>query len=154
MHFRHVWGPFAFEKGWEPMKPLEETTSKMNPGTGTRREAARKELMEMHLFDTEADEEKALCGEDSSPIELMSVGYYLEERLFGRPVGTVCERCKTLAIPLATVILEDMAEDFEDEGRLGDAEDCRDLLNTLARETGWIAGRTGDRPCVGLFFAL
>ena len=76
MHFRHVWGPFAFEKGWEPMRVAEDTTSKLNPITGTRREAARKELIEMHLFDTEADEEKALYGEDSLPIELMSVGYY------------------------------------------------------------------------------
>lgn len=91
----------------------------------------RNEVMEMHLFDSEAAEEKALCGEDSSSIERMSVGYYLEERLCGRPVGAVCERCKTLAMPLAEDIIEEMAQDLEDEGRLGDAEDCRGLLNRL-----------------------
>ena len=64
------------------------------------------------------------------------MGYYLEERLCGRPVGKVCQDCKALAMPLAKVILEDMAQDIEDEGRLGNAEDCRELLNRLARETG------------------
>ena len=44
--------------------------------------------------------------------------------------------CKALAMPLVKVILEDMAQDLEDEGRLGDAEDCHELLNGLARETG------------------
>ena len=93
-------------------------------------------MFELHLLDENAAEEQALCGEDSSPVERMSVGYYLEERLCGRPVGTVCQDCKALAMPLAKVILEGMAEDLEDEGRLGDAEDCRELLNRLARETG------------------
>ena len=94
------------------------------------------EVKEMHLFDSDAAEEKSLCGEESSSIERMSVEYYLEERLCGRPVGTVCERCKTLAMPLAEVVIIDKALELEDEGRLGDAEDCRELLNRLARETG------------------
>ena len=97
-------------------------------------------MFELHLFDENAAEEKALCGEDSSSIEGMSVGYYLEERLCRRPVGTVCQDCKALAMPLAKVILEGMAEDLEDEGRLSDAEDCRELLNRLARETGLARG--------------
>ena len=94
----------------------------------------------MHLFDPHAAEEKALCREDSSSIERMSVDYYLEERLCGRPVGTVCERCKALAMPFAEVIIEDMAQDLEDEGRLGDAEDCRELLKRLVRESGMDRG--------------
>ncbi len=94
--------------------------------------------MEMHLYDAEAAEEKALCGEDSSSIDRMSVGYYLEECLYGRPDWTVCDRCKVLAMPLAEVIIEEMAEDLEDEGRLGDAEDCRELLDRLAREMALI----------------
>ena len=89
----------------------------------------------MHLFNAEADEEKVRCTEGSSSIERMSVRYYLEERLCGRPAGPVCERCKGLAMPLAEVIIEEMAENLEDEGRLGDAEDCRELLNRLVRET-------------------
>ena len=44
--------------------------------------------------------------------------------------------CKAQAMPLAEAIIEDMAQDLEDEGRLGDAEDCRELLDRLARETG------------------
>ena len=95
----------------------------------------------MHLFDANAAREKALCRKDSSSIERMSVGYYLEERLCGHPVGTVCQDCKTLAMPLAEAIIEDMAQALEYEGRLGDAEDCRELLNRLARESG--LGRTG-----------
>ena len=39
-------------------------------------------------------------------------------------------------MPLADVIIEDMAQNLEDEGRLGDAEDCRLLAVRLARETG------------------
>ena len=109
---------------------------KMNPGTGRRLEAVRNEVSESHLFYAEAPEEKALCGGYSSAVERMSVGYYLEERLRGCPVGTVCERCKALAVPLAKVGIEDMAQDLEHEGRSGDAEDCRELLIRLARETG------------------
>ncbi len=90
----------------------------------------------MHLFDAEAREEEALCKKDSPSIERMSVGYYLEERLCGLPVGTVCEDCKSLGIPLAEAIIEDMAQALEEEGRLGDAEDCRELLNRLAKESG------------------
>ncbi len=66
----------------------------------------------------------------------MSVGYYLEERLRGRPVGTVCQDCKVLAMPLAEDILEDMAEDLEEDGLPGDAENCRELLKRLVRESG------------------
>lgn len=96
----------------------------------------RNEVMEMHLFDAEAAEEQALCGKHITDTERISVGYYLEECLRGHPVGTVCERCKALAVPLAEDIMEEMAQDFEDEGRLGDAEDCRGLLNRLVRRRG------------------
>ena len=122
------------------MRVADDNTLKMNPGTGRRHEAAKNEVIEMHLFDSEAAKENALCEEDSSPIERMSVGYYLEERLRGCPVGTVCDRCTVLAMPLAEVIIKDLAEDLEDDRRLGDAEDCRELLNRLARETGLARG--------------
>lgn len=118
------------------MTVADEYTLKIIPRIGRRHEAVRYEVMEMHLFDAEATEEKPLCGEDSSPVEQMSVDYYLEELLCGLPVGTVCDKCKALAMPLVEAIIEDMAGDLEDEGRLGDAEDCRELLNTLAREMG------------------
>ncbi len=118
------------------MRVADYNTLKTNPRTGRRHEAVRNEVMKMHLFDAEAREEAALCREDSSSIERMSVGYYLEEHLRGLPVGTVCQDCKTLAMPFAEAIIEDMAEDLEEEGRLGDAEDCREVLNRLVRESG------------------
>ena len=113
-----------------------DNTLEMNPRTERRLKAVRNEIFESHLFYSATTEEKALCGKDSSPVERMSVGYYLEERLCGRPVGTVCQDCKALAMPLAEDILEDMAEDLEEDGLPGDAEDCRELLKRLVRESG------------------
>ena len=43
----------------------------------------RYEVREMHLFDTDAREEKALCGVDTSADELRGVDGYLEDRLYG-----------------------------------------------------------------------
>ncbi len=94
------------------------------------------QVLEIHLFDTEAVEEMALCGEDSSPDERMGVAYYLEMRKELLGVGTVCQGCKVLAMPLAEVISEERAEELEDEGLSDDAEDFRALPNKLARETG------------------
>ena len=114
------------------MRVPDDDTLKMKPGTGRRHEAVRTEVLEMHLFDARAPEEKALCGEDSSSIERRSVDYYLEDRLRGQSVGTVCERCKALAVPLAEIIVRHLeAEDPVDE-----AEDYRDQVGRLARETG------------------
>ena len=70
----------------------------------------------------------------------MNVDCYLEERLCGRPVGTACNTCKALAMPLAEVIIEDMAEGLEEEGRLSAAEGRREQLNRLTRETGLALG--------------
>ena len=91
--------------------------------------------MEMHLSDTNAVVPKALCGAETSH-DLRDLKGYLEDRLYGVPVGAVCQDCKVLAMPLAEDILEDMAEDLEDEARLGEAEDCCKLAYTLAREMG------------------
>ena len=118
------------------MRVADDRMLETRPGTGRRHEAVRNEVSESHLFNAEASEEKALCGGYSSTVERMSVGYYLKGRLRGCPVGTVCERCKALAMPLAKVGIEDMAQNLEDEGRFGDAKDCRELLRRLARETG------------------
>ncbi len=53
----------------------------------------------------------------------------------GFGVGTVGERCKALSMPLAEIIIEDMAQNLEDERLLNDAEDWRQLAGRLARET-------------------
>ena len=67
------------------MRVQDDDTLNLNPGARRKYEAVRNEVMEMHLFDAEAAEEEALCGEDSLSIVRMSVGYYLEARRRGRP---------------------------------------------------------------------
>ena len=96
------------------MRVLDDRMLETRPGTGRRHEAVRNEMFESHLFDSEAAEENALCRGGSSPVERMSVGYYLKERLCGRPVGTVCESCKKLAVPL-------IVRDLEAEGPVEEA---------------------------------
>ena len=61
--------------------------------------------------------------------------YYLEQRKDGFGVGTVCHQCKVLAIPLASVIIEDAMEEHEAKGRFDLVQDYRELAQTLARET-------------------
>ena len=58
----------------------------------------RYEMETMHLFDTQADEEKALCGANVPADDLTGVDDYVERRKDGLPVGTVCERCKSPAV--------------------------------------------------------
>ncbi len=90
------------------------------------------EVMETHLFDANANVERALGGEETSANDRMSVDYYLERRKDGLEVGTVCERCKALAAPFAM----SLARDLEAEGRLDEADEYRRLADTLLRETG------------------
>ena len=92
----------------------------------------RYEVREMHLFDTNAREEKALCGVDTPADELRGLDGYLQDRLHGVPVGTVCERCKSVAAPFAV----NRIRDLEAEGLLDKAEEYRQLADTLLRETG------------------
>ena len=110
-------------------------TLKMTPEIGRRNEAVRNEVIEMHLSDTNAVVAEALCGVASS-YDLRDLKGYLVDLLQGAPVGAICQMCKALGMPLAEEILEDIAQNLEDEGRLGDAEDCRGLADRLARETG------------------
>ena len=92
----------------------------------------RNEVTERHLFDTEADEEKPLCGADNSESELIATPYYLEDRLHGRPVGAVCEGCKVEVVSLALRF----SRDLEAEGMVDEAEEFRRLAETLLKETG------------------
>ena len=62
----------------------------------------------------------------------MSVDYYLERRKDGLEVGTVCEACKALAVPFAM----SLTRDLEAEGWLDEADEHRQLADTLLRETG------------------
>ena len=100
-----------------------------------RYEAMRDELQEMHLFDEDADEEKALCGAETSH-NVRSVKYYLEDRVHGLRVRSTCQECKVLAMPLAEEIIEAKVEEHEAAGRFDLAEDYQELGENLARETG------------------
>ena len=92
----------------------------------------RRNVIEMHLVDRNARRERALCGADTSDDERMGVACYLEMRKDGFGVGTVCEGCKARAIPFAV----DLAQDLETDGLLDEAEEYRQLVRTLSRETG------------------
>ena len=94
----------------------------------------RYEVMEMHLFEADAADAKALCGADTSD-EMWSVSGYLEYSVYGLSVGNVCPACKALAVPLAEDMIEDIVENLEAEGRRDTAEDYRKLAHRLARET-------------------
>ena len=90
------------------------------------------EVTEMHLFDTDAREEKALCGADTSADDRIGVDYYLGRRKDDLEVGTVCEGCKAQTVPFAV----NRSRDKEAEGRLDEADEYRQLADTLVRETG------------------
>ena len=109
------------------MKNREDRTLKATPETNSRYEST-----EFHLFGTDATEEKALCGADTSADYRRGVGGYLEDRLYGSSVGTVCEGCKALAAPFAVKRIRGM----EAEGLLDEAEEYRQIADTLLRETG------------------
>ncbi len=95
---------------------------------GTR----RLQMIEMHLFDDDAPEEKALCGADASDDYIRSAMCYLEDRFRGSDVGAVCEGCKGLAIPFAA----NLAQDLEAGELLASAAEYREVVETLLRETG------------------
>ena len=70
----------------------------------------------MHLFDTQADEEKAICGAEVHIDHITGMEEYLERRKDELPVGTVCEPCKVHAVPLVEsriLTLEADAEEFQ-----------------------------------------
>ena len=98
----------------------------------------RCEVREMHLFDTDATEEEALCGAETSADDRRGVNGYLEDRLDGNWIGTVCEGCKSVAAPFAV----NRSRDLEAGDPLDKAEEYRQLAETLLRETG--LGRFSD----------
>ena len=68
-------------KGEQPMSPEEHRGLEAKPETDGRRE-----VIEMHLFDDDAAEEKALCEADTSDDNRRSVKFYLEGP-FAWPLG-------------------------------------------------------------------
>ena len=94
-------------------------------------EGRRRDLYEIHLVDRNELEESPLCGAEAGDDERLGVVYYLEERQAESEVGTVCEECKGRSVPFAV----DIARDLEAEGLLGEAEEYRELVGKLLRET-------------------
>lgn len=99
------------------------------------------EMFEMHLFHEDAAEEQALCGRDTASTERRGVMGYLEDRLYGNRVGTVCQRCKDRAAPFTRKIIDDL----EADERMEEADEYRLLADTLAKERG-----PGRRPGLGV----
>ena len=91
----------------------------------------RREVIEMHLFDDVAAEEKALCEADTSHDTRRSAMCYLEDRLHG---ASGRRRLREVQGPGDTVRREG-AQDLEAEGLLDEAEEYRQLAETLLRET-------------------
>ena len=123
----------------------------------------RHEKMEMHLFDKNDSEEEALCKDRVHVHDLLTVQHYMESRMDGVPVGTVCERCKALAVPFAANHCQELevyaknfrakAErqrerdairyrnssqeaDLEADQLVDEATEYRRLVDRLAKQTG------------------
>ena len=120
-------------------------------------------LAEMHLFDSDARDEEALCKAEVSIHDLNAVQDYLDRRRHGLSVPTVCEPCKVPAVRWAenhrlkleadTGVYLAKAEnlrkrdavryrksveeaEMEADRLLHEAEEYRRLADRLARETG------------------
>ena len=52
--------------------------------------------------------------------------------MYGLSVGTLCEGCKAQAVPFAA----NLTRDLEADGLVDEAEEHRQLADTLLRETG------------------
>lgn len=88
-------------------------------------------MIEIHLFDQHAREEKALCGADVSVHDLTTVQGYLERRRHDLSLPAVCNRCKEPAIQFARI----RSAELEADGMTDEAEDFHRLADTLSRET-------------------
>ena len=110
------------------VKTTDDRSFEMSPETNRRHQ-----VMEMHPVNRREGDERPPCGAQVSDDERVDVEDYLEGRKDGIDVGTVCEKCKAHAVSFAVI----EARDLEDEGLLDEAEEYRQLAETLVRETGW-----------------
>ena len=107
-------------------------TQKATMETEGRFQLTRHEVFEMHLFDEGAEEELVFCGKCTDETERRGVGGYLEDRLDGNRVGTVCQDCKDRTAPFTRRIIDDLEADV----RMEEANEYRLLADTLAKERG------------------
>ena len=68
----------------------------------------------MHLMDTEAEEEEALCKGRVSVHDLTGVDDYLVRRANSLPLSAICEPCKALAVQWAAYRLLKLEADAGD----------------------------------------
>ena len=131
------------------MKTTDDKGVEATPKTNRRYEMAT-----MHLFDTEAREEKPLCGAGVPVIDLIGVDYYLERREEGLPVGTVCEDCKAEIVRLVEKRCRESKADagvyWPRPRAYGSAMPC--AIGTAWRRRRWrpTACCTGRRSIAGL----
>ena len=127
----------------------------MNPGnhsrnlkTATGNQQEGTQVIEMHLFDDQCGQKRKRTLSKSMPQYdcIRSAMCYLEDRLHGARVPGVCEGCKERAIPFAV----NVAQDLEADGLMDEAEEYRQLVETLAEGDEQLDGRPA-RPCVGVF---
>lgn len=99
----------------------------------------RNDVIEMHLMDAGANEEKALCNTDVSVHVLTGVQDYLERRRTDLPIPPLCFGCKALAVQWAESHLLDLEADAEQvrtnaEEVRGMAESQRTKAESLRRQ--------------------
>ena len=74
------------------MKDIDDGTIEVNMNT-----YGRHEMIEVHLFDSDARDEEALCRAESSVHSRTILQDYLERRRNELTVPTTCDPCKALA---------------------------------------------------------
>ncbi len=129
---RHFCISGTIKKGRTKVKLCNCQTLKASIETEGRFQLTRHEVFEMHLFDEDAAEEQALCGKDTDNTERRGVRGYLEDRLCGNRVGTVCQDCEDRDAPFTRKIIDDL----EADERLEEAHEYRLLADRLAKERG------------------
>ena len=116
------------------MKPRDDKVHELG-----RSDTRTREVCERHLFDIDAAEEEALCGVKTTDGDRRGAEGYLDDRLDGNWIGTICKACKALAPPFAAK----RGRDLEAEGLMDEAVEFHRLADTLAIETDledWAAG--------------
>ena len=133
------------------MKLRDNNAVKATMETEGRFQLTRREVFEMHLFDEDAAEERVHCGKDTTGTERRGVRGYLEDRLYGNRVGTVCQGCKDRAAPFTRKIIDDLEAEallgvvsHHGSGRVFRFDDHRRAAGSRNQDVGLPSGVTGN----------
>ena len=91
----------------------------------------------MHLFDSDAREEEALCGADASVHDVATVQHYLERRRHDLSLPMVCNRCKEPSIQFAWMRISTGEPLQRSQVRLHRARFCIELPGMLSPCRVW-----------------